>query len=43
MSGAICKGDLQQNFMLVTWGSAMFMKSVDSTDPMADGGKKNAA
>ena len=31
------------NFMLVTRESAVFMKSVDSTDHMADGGRKNAA
>ena len=30
------------NFMLVTRESAVFMKSVDSTDHMADGGRKNA-
>jgi hypothetical protein len=29
--------------MLVTRESAVFMKSVDSTDHMADGGRKNAA
>ena len=31
------------NFMLVTRESALFMKSIDSTDRMAEGGKKNAA
>lgn len=30
------------NFMLVTRESAIFLKSVDSTDHMADGGRKNA-
>ncbi len=31
------------NFMLVTRECAVFMKSIDSTDHMADGGRKNAA
>ena len=30
------------NFMLVTRESAVFIKSVDSTDHMAEGGRKNA-
>ena len=30
------------NFMLATRESALFIKSIDSTDHMADGGRKNA-
>ncbi len=38
-----CARTSYYNFMLVTRESAVFMKSVDSTDHIADGGRKNAA